>query len=84
MLLTPLISFPAYIYDGLFIGATKTREMRNAMLIALAVYLITWFLTQNLLNHGLWLALMIYYVARASSLAYYHRTLYRFHLSHET
>ena len=84
MLLTPLISFPAYIYDGLFIGATKTREMRNAMLIALAVYLIAWFLTQSLLNHGLWLALMIYYVARASSLAYYHLTLYRFHSSHET
>lgn len=78
MLLTPLISFAAYIYDGLFIGATKTRAMRNAMLVSLLIYLLAWFFTQNLYNHGLWLALMIYYVARAGSLAYHHNELYQF------
>jgi MATE family multidrug resistance protein len=52
--------------------------MRNAMLVSLLIYLLAWFFTQNLYNHGLWLALMIYYVARAGSLAYHHNELYQF------
>ena len=78
MVATPLISFAAYIYDGLFIGATKTSEMRTAMMVSLLVYLAAWWLTQSLENHGLWLALMIYYVARAVSLGYYQRRLFDF------
>ena len=78
MVATPLISFAAYIYDGLFIGATKTAEMRTAMVVSLLVYLLAWRLTQSFENHGLWLALMIYYVARAVSLGYYQRRLYEF------
>ncbi len=78
MVATPLVSFAAYIYDGLFIGATKTREMRSAMVMSLCVYLSAWWLTQSFENHGLWLALMIYYVARALSLAWYQSRLYEF------
>jgi multidrug resistance protein, MATE family len=78
MLATPLISFPAYILDGLFIGTTRTREMRQAMIASLGIFLMTWFLTADLLNHGLWLSLMIYYVARALSLGYYYPRLYWF------
>ncbi|MGB2239340.1 MAG: MATE family efflux transporter [Pseudomonadales bacterium] len=78
MFMTPLISFPAYILDGLFIGTTRTREMRQAMIVSLGIYLVAWFLTSELLNHGLWLSLMIYYVARAITLGYYYPRLYWF------
>ena len=78
VLATPLISFPAYILDGLFIGTTRTREMRQAMIASLGIYLVAWFLTTDLLNHGLWLSLMIYYGARAISLGYYYPRLYWF------
>ena len=78
MVATPLVSFAAYIYDGLFIGATKTAEMRTAMILSLFVYLTAWWLTQSLENHGLWLALMIYYVARAVSLGVYQHRLFDF------
>jgi len=48
------------------------------MMVSLLVYLAAWWLTQSLENHGLWLALMIYYVARAVSLGYYQRRLFDF------
>jgi hypothetical protein len=48
------------------------------MVMSLCVYLSAWWLTQSFENHGLWLALMIYYVARALSLAWYQSRLYEF------
>ena len=60
------------ILDGIFIGATRTNEMRNAMLFSLLVYLLSFFTLDPLLgNHGLWLSLMIYFLARGVSLAWY-------------
>ena len=52
--------------------------MRQAMIASLGIYLVAWFLTTDLLNHGLWLSLMIYYGARAISLGYYYPRLYWF------
>ena len=66
---TPVISVWCFLLDGIFIGATCTREMRNAMIASLVVYLAAFYLlTPHLNNHGLWLSLMIYYVARALTL----------------
>jgi MATE family multidrug resistance protein len=68
----PVISLWCYLLDGVFIGATCTREMRNAMVFSLLAYLSAWHvLAPVFLNHGLWLSLHIYFVARALSLWYY-------------
>jgi MATE family multidrug resistance protein len=61
----PAIGVFAYLFDGVFIGATRTREMRNGMVLALAVFLLAaWLLVTPLGNHGLWLALTAFMAAR--------------------
>lgn len=68
----PVISVWCYLLDGIFIGATRTAEMRNAMIVSLAIFLVAWyFLQAHFGNHGLWAAFMIYFIARAVSLAAY-------------
>ncbi|MFB0922170.1 MAG: MATE family efflux transporter, partial [Alphaproteobacteria bacterium] len=59
----------AYQLDGIFIGATRAREMRNAMLASVAVYTAAIFTLPELLgNHGLWASVMIFMVVRALTL----------------
>jgi MATE family multidrug resistance protein len=74
---TPLVSVWAFQLDGIFIGATRTAEMRNAMLVALPIFLFAWWLLTPLLNHGLWAALYVLYAARAGTLCYYLPALMR-------
>jgi multidrug resistance protein, MATE family len=50
----------AFTYDGIYIGATWTRDMRNLMLITLVLYLAAWWLTKPLGNTGLWLAILTF------------------------
>ncbi|MFT4798766.1 MAG: MATE family multidrug resistance protein [Candidatus Azotimanducaceae bacterium] len=70
--LAPVISVWCYLLDGIFIGATRTPEMRNAMIVSLLAYLgLWWVAVPPFGNHGLWLALHGYFIARALSLAYY-------------
>jgi MATE family multidrug resistance protein len=70
--LAPVISVWCYLLDGIFIGATRTPEMRNAMIGSLLAYLgLWWVAVPPFGNHGLWLALHGYFIARALSLAYY-------------
>ncbi len=65
----PLISVAAYMYDGIFIGATWTREMRVAALQSVAVYVAALAVLVPLIgNHGLWAALMVLNVMRAVTL----------------
>jgi multidrug resistance protein, MATE family len=61
---TPLCGAAAFIFDGVFIGATWTQAMRNAMLAALACYIGAIILLQPLANAGLWSALLLFLVAR--------------------
>ena len=64
--LTPLIATIAFQMDGIFIGATWSRDMRNMMLLSVAVYLVAWaVLTPLFGNHGLWAALLIFLGARS-------------------
>lgn len=64
--LVPIIGIWCFQLDGIFIGATQTRAMRNMMILSLAVFLIAWWsLSEPFGNHGLWAALLISYVARA-------------------
>ncbi len=74
---TPIVSVWAFQLDGIFVGATRTAEMRNAMLVALAIFLLAWWLLTPLHNHGLWAALYVLYAARAGTLACYLRALLR-------
>jgi MATE family multidrug resistance protein len=61
----------AFQLDGIFIGATHTAQMRNAMLATLAIFLAAWWLLAPWGNHGLWAALFVSYAARAFTLLYY-------------
>lgn len=73
---SPLLGVWAFQLDGIFIGATRTAEMRNAMLMTVAIFLISWWLLRPFGNHGLWGALYVHYLARISTLlAYYPRLI---------
>ncbi len=66
----PLIGFACFQLDGIFIGATQTRDMRNMMLISLLVYLAAWHVLVPLMgNHGRWLSIMVLFTIRAITLA---------------
>lgn len=65
LIIAPLLAVWTYLFDGLFVGATRGREMRNTMLAATFLcYLPAWYLLQPLGNHGLWLALLIFLTSR--------------------
>ncbi|WP_440959120.1 MATE family efflux transporter [Oceanicaulis sp. LC35] len=67
--LVPLLGMPSWQLDGLMIGATRGPLMRNAMIAALLIYLALDAALRPLWGaHGLWLAFLLYYVARAGTL----------------
>ena len=69
--LLPFASVWGFLFDGIFIGATRTRDMQNTMLFsALAVFLPVWWLTTGWGNHGLWLSLISLMLARAVSMGW--------------
>ena len=69
MVLSPILGVVAWMLDGVFIGATRTRDMRNMMVISFVVYLISlWVLLPQFGNHGLWIALLISFVVRGVTL----------------
>lgn len=69
----PAISVASYMFDGIFIGATLTREMRRAMLVSVAVYVAALLILLPLWgNHGLWAALMVLNVTRGVTMARYY------------
>lgn len=68
--LAPVIGVASWMYDGIYIGATWTRALRNAMLQSVAAHAVAVaVLLPTLGNHVLWAALMILNVARALTLA---------------
>lgn len=73
-----LLSFAAFQLDGVFVGATRTRAMRDASLLSLAVFLAAyWLLAARYGNAGLWIAFVVYVVARAAALGAYYPALRR-------
>ncbi len=65
MILLPLISVWSFFYDGVYVGATLSREMRVVMTTtAFLVFLPVWFVTRDLGNHGLWLAFTAFMILR--------------------
>lgn len=68
--LLPLASFGSYIFDGVFIGATMARQMRNVMFVSILLYIATLLIALPFLdNHALWLALLVLNIARTLLMA---------------
>lgn len=66
----PLVSIWCYLYDGIFLGATRGREMRNAAIVTTALYIAAlWTVVPLWGNHGLWLSLLIMNALRGLTLA---------------
>lgn len=78
--LLPLLAVWSYLLDGLFIGATRAREMRDAMLLALLLTLPLAWVLQPLGNHGLWLSFLSFMALRSLCLGGYAWQLSRRHL----
>ncbi len=67
----PLVSVVAFMFDGIFIGATRTRDMRNMMFVSFAVFVVCMLvLVPQIGNHGLWLSLLVSFVVRALTLGW--------------
>jgi MATE family multidrug resistance protein len=54
----------AFAFDGVYIGATWTRDMRNLMVLSLLMFLGAWLALRSFGNTGLWGALLVHYAAR--------------------
>ncbi|HRD77321.1 MAG TPA: MATE family efflux transporter [Hyphomicrobiaceae bacterium] len=64
--LSPLAGVWAFQLDGIFVGATRSRDMRNTMLASVAAFFVFWWpLSASFGNHGLWAAYTLFFVVRA-------------------
>ena len=63
-----MIAVWSYLLDGLFIGATRAREMRNGMLLTVLLLLPFAWALQGLGNHGLWLTFLLFMFLRSLTL----------------
>ncbi len=71
MVIAPPLGVAAWMFDGIFIGATRTRDMRDMMAISFVVYCIAAaLLIPPFGNHGLWQALIISFVVRGITLGF--------------
>jgi multidrug resistance protein, MATE family len=64
VIVSPVLAVFAFAFDGVYIGATWARDMRNLMLVSLAIFLAAWFALRGFGNAGLWGALLAFYAAR--------------------
>jgi MATE family multidrug resistance protein len=62
--LSPLLAVFAFAYDGVYIGATWARDMRNLMMLSLVIFIAAWLALRSFGNAGLWGALLVHYAAR--------------------
>lgn len=78
MVAAPLIGCVAWMMDGIFIGATQSRDMRNMMIVSFIVYWIAvWLFLPLWGNHGLWAALLVSFLARGITLSLWYPALER-------
>ena len=77
LVIMPLISSFCYQFDGIFIGASQTKELRNAMIFSVFSYLaLSLLLTEIMGNSGIWISLCLFMILRALSLFYYLDKIY--------
>ena len=77
VIIPPIASF-CYQLDGIFIGASQTREMKNAMIVSVLSFIgISIYLTRHFENHGLWFSLLLFMILRALTLQFYFKKILR-------
>ncbi len=77
LVLLPFVSSFCYQLDGIFIGASQTKELRNAMFISVVIHLIgSFMLVEGFGNQGLWISLTIFLILRALTLVIYFNRIY--------
>ena len=77
LIIMPLISSFCYQFDGIFIGASQTKELRNAMVFSVFSYVVISLILADLLgNTGIWISLCLFMILRALSLYYYLDKIY--------
>ena len=78
LILIPFIASFCYQFDGIFIGTSQTKELRNAMIFSVFCYLlISIILTNYLSNTGVWVSLCLFMILRAFSLYFYLDRIYQ-------
>jgi multidrug resistance protein, MATE family len=77
VIFAPLLGVFAFAFDGIYIGATWARDMRNLMMASLLIFLTAWFALRSFGNAGLWGALLVHYAARGGLEALRYPTLLR-------
>ena len=78
LIILPFIASFCYQFDGIFIGASQTKELRNAMMFSVFCYLIiSILLTKYFSNTGVWISLCMFMILRALSLFYYLKNIIR-------
>jgi len=76
-IIIPFAASFCFLFDGIFIGASQTRELRNAMIVSVAIYIVaSFFLIASFGNTGLWLSLCLFFIARALTLFVYMPKIY--------
>ena len=72
VIIIPFAASFCFQFDGIFVGASQTTELRNAMIASVAIYIVlSFFLIASFGNTGLWLSLCIFFIARALTLFVY-------------
>ena len=78
IVIIPFVSSFCYQFDGIFVGASQTKELRNAMIVSVSIYIVcAIFLADTFSNTGLWISLCIFFVLRALSLFYFLPRIYQ-------
>jgi multidrug resistance protein, MATE family len=68
--ISPVLGVICFQFDGILTGAMAAKDMRNMMIVSLAIFMLAWWLLESRFgNHGLWAALNIFFVARAVTFA---------------
>ena len=78
IVIIPFISSFCFQFDGIFIGASQTKELRNAMIVSVSIYILcALFLVSSFGNSGLWISLCIFFALRALTLFFYLGKIYQ-------
>jgi multidrug resistance protein, MATE family len=77
VVIAPLIGVFSFAFDGVYIGATWARDMRNLMVLSLLIFLAAWLALRSFGNAGLWGALLVQYAARGGLAALRYPSLFK-------
>ena len=76
VIIIPPVACFCYQLDGIFIGASQTKEIRNAMIVSVLGYIgVSILLTRYLGNHGIWFSLLLFMIFRAATLQFYFKNI---------